>query len=48
MRDKMKKMRETLKARIIPNLPLTPKWIREDVRKTIDEFEFERYFKKAK
>ena len=38
-------LRRTLKARIIPNLPLTPKWIRRDTEKAIDDFEFEHYFK---
>jgi len=38
-------IKTTLKARIIPNLPLTPESIREDARTVIDNFEFDYYFK---
>ena len=41
----IKDIRRALKTRIIPNLPLTPEWVRKDVEKIIDDFEFEHYFK---
>jgi len=37
-------IKTTLKARIIPNLPLEPKRIREDVKNVIDNFEWDWYF----
>jgi len=41
----IKDIKTTLKARIIPNLPLTPKSIREDAKRVIDNFEWDYYFK---
>jgi len=42
---KIKQIRTTLKARIIPNLPLEPKYLRKNIEDIIDKFEFEWYFK---
>jgi predicted RNase H-like nuclease (RuvC/YqgF family) len=41
----IKEIKATLKARIIPNLPLTPESVREDARTVIDNFEWDYYFK---
>jgi len=43
--EKINQLRKTLKARIIPNLPLTPAWLRKEVEKIIDDFEFEFYMR---
>jgi len=45
MKKKIKQIRTTLKARIIPNLPLEPKYLRKNIEDIIDKFEFEWYFK---
>jgi len=47
MKDEIKQIRTTLKARIIPNLPLEPKYLRKNIEDIIDKFEFEWYFKET-
>ena len=51
MKDLIVDLRRTLIARIIPNLPLTPNTNdgtdRDWVRKRINQFEFDYYFKEA-
>jgi len=45
--EKFKQIRTTLKARIIPNLPLEPKYLRKNIEDIIDKFEFEWYFRET-
>ena len=40
----IEEIKRTLKARIIPNLPLEPEYLRKNIQDVIDKFEFKWYF----
>ena len=40
----IEEIKRTLKARIIPNLPLEPEYLRKNIQDIIDKFEFKWYF----